>query len=66
MVGAIRAAGKARFLVVLRSELEVRNPERYGNSLSERRSLSGAWESTDLLYKLFPLFDQMLDNLQML
>ena len=41
------------FRAVLRIRLGVSTPERSGNSLSGRRSLSGAWESTDLLYKLF-------------
>jgi hypothetical protein len=46
-------ARNASFRAVLRIRLGVSTPERSGNSLSGRRSLSGAWESTDLLYKLF-------------
>jgi Transketolase, thiamine diphosphate binding domain len=47
-----RAAKKARFRAVLRVGLGVRQPERYGKCLSERRSLSEAWGLADLLYKL--------------
>jgi hypothetical protein len=58
---------KARFrAAVLRVGLGVRGPARYTNYLSKRRSLSEAWETSDLLYKLFPLFDQCLHDLQML
>jgi hypothetical protein len=49
------AVKKARFRAVLRDRLGFFYTERYANSLSERRSLSGAWESPDLLYKLFLL-----------
>ena len=49
----IRTAEKARFRAVLRVGLGVRIPERYGNSLSERRILSEAWGLADLVYKLF-------------
>jgi hypothetical protein len=38
----------------LRVRLGVRKPERNEKSLSERRTLSGAWGLADLLYKLFP------------
>jgi hypothetical protein len=58
------ATKKASFRAVLRDRLGVRYPERYANSLSEGRSLSGAWESSDLLYKLFLLSHQRLDDLQ--
>jgi len=58
------AAKKVNFRTVLRDRLGVRHPERYANSLSERRSLSVAWESPDLLYKLFLLSHQRLDDLQ--
>jgi hypothetical protein len=54
---AIWAARKASFQAVLSVRLGVSAPERYGNCLSERRSLSELWESTDLLYKPFSLFD---------
>jgi acyl-CoA synthetase (AMP-forming)/AMP-acid ligase II len=49
-----RAPKKARFRAVLRVGLGVRRPERYGESLSERRFLSEAWGLADLLYKFFP------------
>jgi hypothetical protein len=62
----VAATKKASFRAVLRDGLGVLHPERYANSLSKRRSLSGAWESADLLYKLFSLFDQGLHNLQQL
>jgi hypothetical protein len=58
------AAKKASFRAVLRAGLEVLYPERYTNSLSEWPSLSGAWESSDLLYKLFQLANQKLNDLQ--
>jgi hypothetical protein len=66
LAAAFLSLEKARFRAVLRVGLGVPNPERYGNSLSQRRTLSEAWESTDLLYKLFSLFDQGLHNLQRL
>ena len=44
---------KASFQTVLRDKLGVLYPERYANSLSVWRSLSGAWGLADLLYKLF-------------
>jgi hypothetical protein len=50
----IHVGKKARFRAVLRARLGVPNPERYANSLSERRTLSGAWGLADLVYKLFP------------
>jgi hypothetical protein len=46
-------AEKPRPRAVLRGRLGVRQPERYGKSLSERRSLSEAWGLPDLVYKLF-------------
>src|SRR4051794_39518509 len=52
------AMKKASFPAVLRDRLGVLRPERYASSLAEWRSLSGAWESSDLLYKLFLLFGQ--------
>jgi hypothetical protein len=55
---------KAKFGAVLRVRLGILQSERYANSLSKWRSLSGAWESSDLLYKLFMLFHQRLNNLQ--
>jgi hypothetical protein len=58
------AAKKASFRAVLRDRLGVLLPERYANSLSEWRSLSGAWESSDLLYKLFLVHHQQLNDLQ--
>src|SRR3954470_20612008 len=48
-----RATKKATFRAVLGVGLGVLHPERYGESLSERLALSEAWESSDLLYKLF-------------
>jgi hypothetical protein len=54
---------KAGFRAVLRVRLGVPIPERYANSLSERRSLSGAWESSNLLYKLFLLSHPSLNDL---
>jgi hypothetical protein len=59
------AVKKASFWAVLRDRLGVLYPERYANSLSERRSLSGAWESSDLLYKLFLLSNHRLNDLQL-
>jgi hypothetical protein len=58
------AAKKASLRAVLRDRLGVLCPERYVNSLSERRSLSEAWESPDLLYKLFLLSHYRLNDLQ--
>jgi hypothetical protein len=58
------AAKKASFRAVLRDRLGVLLPERYVNSLSEWRSLSGTWESSDLLHKLFLLFHQRLNDLR--
>ena len=47
-------AQKASFRAVLHARLGVPRAERYANSLSERRTLSGAWGLADLVYKLFP------------
>jgi hypothetical protein len=49
----IRARKKARFWTVLR--VIVPCPERYANSLSERRTLSGTWGLVGLVYRLFSL-----------
>ena len=59
------AVKKASFRAVLQDRLGVLRPERYVNSLSEWHSLSGAWESSDLLYKLFLLSSQNLKDLQL-
>jgi hypothetical protein len=57
------ATKKASFRVLLWGRLEILYPERYANFLSEWRSLSGAWASSDLLYKPFLLFDHTFNNL---
>ena len=44
---------KARFRAVLRAELDTAKAERAAFSLSDRLSLSAAWGSADLVYKLF-------------
>jgi hypothetical protein len=58
------ATKKASFRAVLWDRLGVLYPERYANFLSEWHSLSGAWESSDLLYKLFLPCGQWLNDLQ--
>jgi len=58
------ATKKASFRAVLRARLGVPYPERYVDFLFEWPSLSKASESSDLLYKLFLLSHQRLDDLQ--
>jgi hypothetical protein len=58
----IQVCKKSRFRAVLRARLGVPNPERYANSLSERRTLSGAWGLSDLVYKLFVAYFQAVSQ----
>src|SRR4051812_15221452 len=56
----LQAAKKASFRAVLPIRLGVDISERYAKSLSERRSLSGAWGLADLVYKLLYQLSQHL------